>query len=116
MKSRAPAQDRLQKWADNYKTTMFESIKDLVDMPTGSLDAKNPGKLIGMQKSHVTGIEPSITQVVGKTATVTNMADSAFIIPDTNVFLHSLACIKMVIEKGWFIKYSHILKQKWHFL
>lgn len=106
VKLKTPAQERLQKWADKNKTAMFESIKELVDMPTSSLDAKNHRNLIGMQKSHVTGLEPSITHVVGKTATVTNMADIAFIIPDTNVFLHSLACIKMVIEKGWFIKYS----------
>lgn len=99
VKSKTPAQDRLQKFADENKVVMLESLKELVDVPIIS-DAKNHRKSIGMQKSHVTGIEPSITKVVSKSVTVNNTTDSAYIIPDTNVFLHSLACIKSVVGKG----------------
>lgn len=98
-KSRTPAQDRLQKLVDKNKTAVLESLKELVDVPIIS-ESKNHRQSIGMQKSHVTGIEPSITNVVSKTVTMNNANDSAYIIPDTNVFLHSLACIKSVVEKG----------------
>lgn len=32
------------------------------------------------------------------------LTDSAYIVPDTNVFLDSLASIKSIIEKGWYRK------------
>lgn len=106
-----PAQERIQKWADKKQVAIFESIKELVDMPTAITDAKSMRKSMGLQKSHITGVEPSITDVVSKTATVTSTTDSAYIIPDTNVFIHSLACIKNVIEKGKVISYDFMILQ-----
>lgn len=77
---------------------MLESLKESVDAPIFS-DGKNHLKSIGIQKSHVTGVEPSITKVVSKSVPVSN-TDAAYIIPDTNFFRRSLACIKYVVGKG----------------
>lgn len=82
--------------------------------------SKSQRKSIGIQKSHVTGEEPSIIDIMNKSGTVNGCkidvnarpaaapsaaaaavtAADAYIIPDTNVFLNSLACIKNVIDRG----------------
>lgn len=113
LKSKTPAQDRLQKLVDKNKAAVFESLKELVDGDMFVCDSKGHRKSIGIPKSHITGAEPSIIDIVGKSvgngnghridATVAPAAAtdaSAYIIPDTNVFLNSLACIKNVIDRG----------------
>lgn len=119
LKSKTPAQDRLrhlQKFVDDKnKAALFESLKEVADVDMLVSDSKGHRKSIGIQKSHITGTEPSIIDIVGKTATgngrtidaaaTTSAADAvAYIIPDTNVFLNSLACIKNVIDRGKFIE------------
>lgn len=101
-KSKTPAQDRLQKLVDKNKAALFESLKELVDVDMIVSDPKSHRKSIGIQKSHVTGTEPSIIDIVDKNGSIVSggTMDAAYIIPDTNVFLNSLACIKNVIEKG----------------
>lgn len=117
LKLKTPAQDRLQKLMDKNKAvrnSVFESLKELADVDDDVdmivSDSKSHRKSIGIQKSHVTGAEPSIIDIVDKNGSTANgckidaaAADAdaaAYIIPDTNVFLNSLACIKSVIEKG----------------
>lgn len=110
LKSKTPAQDRLQKLVDKNKAALFESLKEYVDVDMIVSNSKGHRKSIGIQKSHVTGTEPSIIDIVGKTGTgnghtIDAVADAAtYIIPDTNVFLNSLACIKNVIDRGKFIE------------
>lgn len=79
---------------------MLASLNELVDMEFAVAGPNNQRKSFGIQKSHVTGKDQSITDVISKSGSMNNMMDAAYIIPDTNVFLNSLACIKSVIEKG----------------
>lgn len=106
-KSKTPAQDRLQKFIDKNKVAVFESLKQLTDIDTLVSDPTSHRKSIGIQKSHITGAEPSIIDIVDKNGSLNGyklddgVADTvAYIIPDTNVFLNSLACIKSVIDNG----------------
>lgn len=93
---------------------MGSLVNELVDVDVDMivLDSKSQRKSIGIQKSHVTGTEPSIIDVMNKSGTVNGCkidvttaaaataAVAVYIIPDTNVFLNSLACIKNVIDRG----------------
>lgn len=113
-KSKTPAQDRLQKLVDKNKAALVESLKEFAEGDMIVSDSKSQRKSIGIQKSHVTGAEPSIIDIVNKsgckidvnagpvaaTAAGAAAAATAYIIPDTNVFLNSLACIKNVIDRG----------------
>ena len=93
---------------DKNKVAVFESLKELADVDMIVSDSKSNRKSIGIQKSHVTGTEPSIIDIVDKTGSLNGCkmdaaaaaAATAYIIPDTNVFLNSLACIKNVIDRG----------------
>lgn len=107
------------------KAALVESWNELVDADVDMIvpDSKSQRKSIGIQKSHVTGTEPSIIDIMNKSGTVNECkldvttgaatdttasaaaavavtAPAAYIIPDTNVFLNSLACIKNVIDRG----------------
>lgn len=93
---------------------MGSLVNELVDVDVDVdmivSDSKSQRKSIGIQKSHVTGTEPSIIDVLNKSGTLNGCeidvttaataAAAAYIIPDTNVFLNSLACIKNVIDRG----------------
>lgn len=103
-KSKTPAQDRLQRFVDKIKTTLFESSKKLADVEMIASESKNQRKSIGIPKAHEPVVEPSFIDIVDKTR-ITNgctidAATTAYIIPDTNVFMNSLACIKNVIDGG----------------
>lgn len=115
LKSKTPAQDRLQKLVTKNKAALMGSlVNELVNVDVDMivLDSKSQRKSIGIQKSHVTGTEPSIIDVMNKSGTVNGCkidvttaaaataAAAVYIIPDTNVFLNSLACIKNVIDRG----------------
>lgn len=105
-KSKTPAQDRLQKLVDKNRAALVESLNELIDTDMIVSDPKSHRKSIGLHKSHVTGAETSIIDIVDKNgsmngAKIDGDADTvAYIVPDTNVFLNSLACIKSVIDKG----------------
>lgn len=109
-KSKTPAQDRLQKLVDANKAALVESLKELAEGDTIVSNSKSQRKSIGIQKSHVTGAEPSIIDIVNKSGckidvtarpvAAATAAAAAYIIPDTNIFLNSLACIKNVIDRG----------------
>lgn len=96
---------------DKNKAAVFESLKKLANDDMIVYDPKSHRKSIGIQKSHITGVEPSIIDIVDKNGSMNGCnvdaaaaADDddtvAYIVPDTNVFLNSLACIKTVIDKG----------------
>lgn len=125
LKLKTPAQDRLQKLVNKNKAAfsgIVGSLNELVDVDVDMIvsNSKSQRKSIGIQKSHVTGTEPSIIDIMNRSgtengckidvttaaaaATATAATAAAYIIPDTNVFLNSLACIKNVIDRGWFIQ------------
>lgn len=81
----------LQRLANKDERAMLDSLKELVDAPIIS-DGKNHLKSIGVQKSYVTGIVPSITKIISKTCRwATQQMQHTLYRTQTFFFVHWLA-------------------------